>query len=113
VKKKNCWEFKGCGREPGGKKVKDLGVCPVTVHGAIDGAHDGDMGGRACWIIAGSLCGGKIQGTYAQKLNNCWRCDFMNLVKKEEEPSELGFSHTRLGVEKTLEKKGKKSGNNH
>ena len=54
--------------------------------------------------MAGSLCGGKIQGTYAQKLNNCWRCEFMNLVKKEEEPTTFGFSHTRLGMEKTLEK---------
>jgi hypothetical protein len=29
----------------------------------------------------------------------------MNLVKKEEEPTVLGFSHTRLGMEKTLERK--------
>jgi hypothetical protein len=59
-------------------------------------------------VIAGSLCGGKIQGTYAQKLTNCWRCEFMNLVKKEEEPTEFGFSATRLGIEKVLEKtKGK------
>lgn len=27
---KNCWEFKKCGRETGGSKVKELGVC-VTV----------------------------------------------------------------------------------
>ena len=82
--KLNCWEFKKCGRQPGGHKEKELGTCPVTVHGALDGAHEGIKGGRACWVIAGSLCGGKIQGTYAQKLNNCWRCEFMNLVKKEE-----------------------------
>ena len=60
--------------------------------------------GRACWAIAGSLCGGKIQGTYAQKLNNCWRCDFMNKVKQEEEPTNFGFSHTRLGMERSIEK---------
>jgi hypothetical protein len=104
----NCWEFKKCGRQPGGQKEKELGTCPVTIHGELDGAHDGKNGGRACWVIAGSLCGGKIQGTYAQKLNNCWRCDFMNMVKKEEEPTEYGFSATRLGLEKVMEKTRKK-----
>jgi len=104
MKKKNCWEFKGCGREPGGKKVAELGVCPATTYEDINGAHDGQNAGRACWAIAGSLCGGKVQGTYAQKLNNCWRCEFMNLVKKEEEPTEHGFSHTRLGMERAMSK---------
>jgi len=103
--KVNCWEFKKCGRQPGGHKEKELGTCPVTVQGDLDGAHEGKNGGRACWVIAGSLCGGKIQGTYAQKLSNCWRCEFMNLVKKEEEPTEVGFSATRLGLERVLEKK--------
>jgi hypothetical protein len=28
----------------------------------------------------------------------------MNAVKKEEEPSVFGFSHTRLGMDRTLEK---------
>src|SRR5512135_3206112 len=100
----NCWEFKKCGRQPGGHKEKELGTCPVTIHGDLDGAHEGKNGGRACWVIAGSLCGGKIQGTYAQKLNNCWRCDFMNTVKKEEESTQIGFSHTLLGMERTAEK---------
>jgi len=102
--KKNCWEFKNCGRQPGGQRSKELGVCPVTTQQDLHGAHDGKNGGRACWVIAGSLCGGKIQGTYAQKLSNCWRCDFFNTVKKEEEPTPLGFSATRLGITKHLEK---------
>lgn len=111
MKKKNCWEHKGCGREPGGSKAKELGICPVALYEVFDGAHGGEKAGRACWVVAGSLCGGKVQGTYAMKLNNCWKCDFMNLVKKEEEPSEFGFSHTRLGIEKTLEKTRKRSKN--
>jgi hypothetical protein len=102
--KQNCWEFKNCGRQPGGSKVAELGVCPATVYQDLNGAHGGKNAGRACWAIAGSLCGGKIQGTYAQKLNNCWRCEFMNKVKKEEEPSNIGFSHTRLGMERSIEK---------
>jgi hypothetical protein len=102
--KTNCWEHKKCGRQPGGPKVADLGVCPVTTYSELNGAHGGKNAGRACWAIAGSLCGGKIQGTYAKKLNNCWRCDFMNAVKREEDPTPLGFSHTRLGMDKSLEK---------
>jgi len=93
-----------CGRQPGGHKAQELGICPVTVYTDLDGVHGGANAGRACWAIAGSLCGGKIQGTYAQKLNNCWRCDFMNVVKKEEAPTPLGFSATRLGLDKALEK---------
>ena len=100
----NCWEHKGCGREPGGRRADELGICPVTVMEEFEGAHDGKRAGRACWIVAGSLCGGRVQGTYAQKLQNCWRCDFMNLVKKEEEPSQLGFSHTQLGIERAIQK---------
>lgn len=103
--KLNCWEHKKCGRQPGGSKVADLGICPVTMYAELDGAHEGKNAGRACWAIAGSLCGGKIQGTYAQKLTNCWRCDFMNRVKKEEEPQEFGFTATRLGLERVIEKK--------
>jgi hypothetical protein len=104
VEKKNCWEHKNCGRQPGGQKVEELGVCPVARHYKLHGAHSGTNGGRACWVVAGSLCGGKTQGTYAQKLSNCWHCDFMNLVKQEEEPAELGFSATMLGMERSIAK---------
>ncbi len=104
--KTNCWEFKKCGRQPGGSKVDDLGVCPAAVEKSIDGIHGGKNAGRACWAVAGSLCGGKIQGTYARKLNNCWRCDFMNSVKREEDPEPYGFSHTRLGMESVMKRSG-------
>lgn len=103
--KVNCWEQTKCGRQPGGHKAHELGICPVTTYQVLDGAHDGKNAGRACWTIAGSLCGGSIQGTYAQKLHNCWRCEFMNLVKQEEGPGVLGFSATRLGMERSLEKR--------
>lgn len=102
--RRNCWEHKNCGRQPGGHKVNDLGVCPVTTYDMLHGAHNGTNGGRACWVVAGSLCGGKVQGTYAEKLSNCWRCDFMNMVKKEEEACEFGFSATKLGMERAIER---------
>jgi hypothetical protein len=100
--KTNCWEFKKCGRQPGGHRSHELGICPVTTHTSLKGVHGGNHAGRACWVVAGSLCGGKVQGAYAQKLNNCWRCDFMIKVKQEEEGAEFGFSATRLGMERTL-----------
>lgn len=100
----NCWEFKKCGREPGGHRALELGVCPASVEKALDGAHGGRNAGRACWVVAGSFCGGRIQGTFAMKLLNCWRCDFMNMVKQEEEPCTFGFSYSRTGMEQMLEK---------
>jgi hypothetical protein len=103
--KKNCWEFMSCGRQSGGARAHDLGVCPVSTTQALDGAHDGQNAGRACWVVAKSLCGGKIQGSYDQKLIDCWRCDFFKTVKKEEEPNVYGFSTTRLGIEKLIERK--------
>jgi hypothetical protein len=35
-------------------------------------------------MIAGTLCGGKVQGDYAQKYKSCINCEFYKLVKKEE-----------------------------
>jgi hypothetical protein len=100
--KQNCWEYKKCGRQPGGSRAEELGVCPASTHHDLHSTHGGQNAGRACWVVAGSLCGGKIQGTYATKLLNCWRCDFMNMVKKEEDATQLGFSHTRLGMERAM-----------
>ncbi len=82
--KKNCWEFKRCGREVGGEKSDELGVCAAAVAEKLNGEHEGINGGRACWIVAGTLCGGKAQGTFAQKLDNCIECDFYRMVKDEE-----------------------------
>jgi len=85
--KVNCWEFKKCGRQPGGHKEKELGTCPVTIHGDLDGAHEGKNGGRACWVISGTLCKGETQGTFANKYKNCEICDFYQRVRKEEGPN--------------------------
>ena len=82
--KLNCWEFKKCGRQPGGYSVGTLGVCPVTREERLDGTHDGVNAGRACWIVAGTLCEGEVQGTFAQKYDSCTRCDFFKKVREEE-----------------------------
>ena len=84
MSKINCWELKNCGRELHGKNTSAFGVCPSSTEKRLDGVHGGKNAGRTCWVIAGTLCGGKVQGTYALKEKNCLRCDFYNLVYEEE-----------------------------
>lgn len=82
--KQNCWEFKKCGRIAGGEREKELGVCPVYKEKRLDTIHGGLNAGRTCWIVAGSFCGGTVQGTFAKKYENCEKCEFYQAVKKEE-----------------------------
>lgn len=83
-RKLNCWEFKKCGREPGGAKVVELGICPATVDFSSEGLNGGKNAGRICWAVAGTFCGGKVQGSFAQKRMSCLNCDFFKHVKDEE-----------------------------
>ena len=85
--KQNCWEFKKCGREPGGAKTAELGICPAATETRANGLNNGNNGGRACWPIVGTLCGGKVQGVFAEKLTNCMKCEFYQLVGAEEGPN--------------------------
>lgn len=82
--KLNCWEIKKCGREPGGSKVMELGVCPAATETRLAGVHGGNNGGRICWAVAGTFCNAKVQGSFALKINNCMQCDFFSLVVTEE-----------------------------
>ncbi len=52
----NCWEFKKCAREKN---------CPAYPD------H-----GTQCARVAGTLCGGKVQGIFAMKLSSCLQCEF-------------------------------------
>ena len=52
----NCWEFKKCGKES---------TCPAYPD---HGTH--------CARVAGTHCGGQVQGSFASKLVNCMECDF-------------------------------------
>jgi hypothetical protein len=95
--KKNCWEFMGCGRQPGGARVKELGICPAVIETRLHCVHGGTNAGRACWVVAGTLCKGETQGTFAQKFQNCELCDFYKAVKQEE-VSNFIFSFTLLSM---------------
>ena len=61
----NCWEYTKCGREAGGEKADEYGVCPAY---PLHGTH--------CAKISGTLCNGTIQGSFAMKLGNCLQCPF-------------------------------------
>lgn len=84
MSKLNCWEYKKCGREPGGEKVGELGVCPATQDTRANGFNHGKNGGRSCWALAGTFCGAKVQGSFALKLSSCMTCEFFKSVIREE-----------------------------
>lgn len=83
-KKLNCWEVKKCGRQPRGGNVREFGVCPAATYILADGVNCGEKGGRVCWSIAGTLCDGRIQGSFVDKQLCCMVCDFYKTVKQEE-----------------------------
>ena len=68
----NCWEIKKCERQKGGKKVYELGECIASKSGM----------GHSCWAIAGTLCLGKIEGTFAKKVGFCTSCKVYHLYNR-------------------------------
>ncbi len=83
-KKLNCWDVKKCGRRTGGNLAKEIGTCPAATEKKLDGVHGGKNAGRACWVVAGTMCEGKPEGTYARSFTGCRLCDFYKAVKEEE-----------------------------
>ncbi|MDD3619139.1 MAG: NAD(P)-dependent oxidoreductase [Desulfobulbaceae bacterium] len=81
--KLNCWEVKQCGRGPG-SEGDGHALCPAAAETRLDSVHGGTNSGRACWVVAGTYCGGKVQGTHAAKYDVCKKCDFFQQVAKEE-----------------------------
>jgi len=84
MQKLNCWELKKCGREAGGARAAELGVCPAATDSSADGINSGKNAGRVCWCVTGTLCGGKVQGTFAAKQASCLQCEVYHKVKEEE-----------------------------
>jgi CRP-like cAMP-binding protein len=103
TRKINCWEFKKCERQPGGRKAQELGLCPAAADSSFNGINDGQNAGRICWAVAGTCCGGRVQGTFAEKRRSCVTCDFYQHVQEQEETSNANqkllkfFSKDRTG----------------
>ena len=85
IMKLNCWEVKKCGRQPKGENADELGICSAATETRTHGINNGINGGRACWAVGGTLCGGEVQGTFTSKLASCLQCDFYSKVRFEEE----------------------------
>ena len=60
-----CWEYMQCGRD-----VNDEIKCPAYPHF-----------GQVCWAVAGTRCAGKIQGMFAQKIDDCRNCRFYKMYQ--------------------------------
>lgn len=84
MSKTDCWIALACGREPGGVRVNELGHCPAATDPEFDNVNGGTNAGRFCWAITGTLCGGRVQGSFAQKQLSCLSCKFFLSVKAEE-----------------------------
>ncbi len=83
-RKLNCWEYKKCGREPGGNKADKYGVCPAAAEKTFDTFNHGINAGRACWLVAGTFCDNKASGTFAEKIDTCRNCDFYKMIQDDE-----------------------------
>ena len=80
----NCWEVMMCGREKGGENSAKYGFCPAAADESLDVIKSGKCGGRICWAVAGTFCGGCAQGSFADKRPSCLNCDFYQMVQEEE-----------------------------
>lgn len=93
--KKNCWEYKACGRGPDGDKAGTLGICPAASEVRLNGVHEGMNAGRSCWVVIGTDCNGLGHLNADAEFKTCADCDFYKTVKQEEK-SKFLFSGTLL-----------------
>ncbi len=84
MKAKNCWEINKCGREIGGSRVAEFGVCPSVTDKSCDGLNNGKAAGRICWAVSGTFFDNNSRCIYAEKLTSCMKCNFYKLVKEEQ-----------------------------
>lgn len=82
--KQNCWELMRCGREPGGERAQELGVCPSATDTRFHGLNGGENAGRCCWVVAGTFCEGEPNGYFVDKWTGCAECAVFRSVKMEE-----------------------------
>lgn len=67
--KTQCWQCIGCGIE-----TDPARRCPAYPYF-----------GRICWAIAGTMCHGKVMGTYAEKIHDCHKCPFFKRCQNPED----------------------------
>jgi len=80
----NCWEFKNCGREPGGENSQKLGICRASVESKFNGINHGNNAGRYCWKVKISEENSNVADKTLSSIMTCIECDFFIKVKEEE-----------------------------
>jgi hypothetical protein len=90
--RQNCWEIMNCGRQPGGPRSAELGVCPASSEARCDGVNSGKNAGRACWAVAGTLCGESCSALLSGEISDCLTCPFYRRVRREEGPEFANLS---------------------
>lgn len=58
-KNMQCWKYNNCAHG------KDL-LCPAAEQNE----------GRSCWLVAKTLCGGKVHGKHTERMKSCEGCGF-------------------------------------
>lgn len=61
-KRQRCWEIKSCTKRD----------CPA--YNSTD---------YRCWLQAGTLCNGEVQGEFARKYRSCFECDVFHIISAE------------------------------
>jgi hypothetical protein len=87
--KPNCWEVQKCSAlmdRSSGKKC----LCPALTMKTLDGVHEGLHGGRACWVVDGTFCMGRLQGSHVEKREECGSCGFQDKVRETEGKGFIG-----------------------
>ena len=82
--KQNCWEILNCGRQAGGAKIHELGVCKASTDLSFAKINGGKNSGRYCWHVSGTLCDGQVQGSYLDKTKKCLNCKVFQTVQQEQ-----------------------------
>lgn len=80
----NCWDFHQCGRHISGEQKNKIPVCPAFLETRLAGINGGKNGGRACWVVPGTLCGGWVRRTLVPKYVACKLCGFKRTLLEEE-----------------------------
>jgi hypothetical protein len=102
--RRNCWEIKACGLEPGGHRVEECGVCSVAQSGfdgdpATPGPNHGKGAGRTCWTVEDSFCQrntGLGEQTGLARFMVCKNCVvFREVCEQEGTGFDLGLGRKR------------------
>ncbi|MEJ2193202.1 MAG: hypothetical protein P8Y39_12840 [Nitrospirota bacterium] len=103
MKQKNCWEVMHCQREQGGK-MAGASPCPASTEARLNGVHGGRNGGRACWSVAGTMCGEEACCVFVRLYSDCGKCKFYLSVRQEEADFKFALSLLNMRRNCTLAK---------